>query len=71
MNEPLVHSQLTDCLPEDHPLAYQRIDCDSCGCLLHASNNENMQTWVELQHRTGNYCFKCMANLDGIEIMEI
>lgn len=56
MREPQIHSHITDALPEDHPLADQSVYCDeeNCGEMLHAFNNECMQTWVETG--VGNFC---------------
>lgn len=68
MSEPKIHSHITDELPQNHPLAFSCIYCDSLNCLsregsamLHASNNECMQTWVE--SGIGNYCIRCFVNL--------
>jgi hypothetical protein len=47
MNEPLIHSQITDGLAEDHPLSWESIHCVKCGALLHSIPNENMRAWVE------------------------
>ena len=46
-HEPLIRSHVTDVLPEDHPLAYEQVDCDRCGTIIHAGNNECMTTWIE------------------------
>lgn len=59
MREPVIHSHITDCLPEGHPLAYESVSCIVCGVLVHASNNECMQTWVETG--CGSGCLKCFA----------
>lgn len=55
-NEPIIHSHITDVLPEEHPHAYDTIFCDHIGwvAMLHASNNECMQTWIESEK--GNFC---------------
>lgn len=56
--EPLIHSHITDVLVEQHPLAYEQVYCDKeCGALLHAANNECMQTWYETEF--GNFCTLC------------
>lgn len=72
VREPVLHSHLTDCLPNDHPLAWSVVSCDAEGCraALHMSNNECMQAWVETGK--GNYCFPCFVRLtivpkDGVE----
>ena len=55
--EPIIHSHITDVLPENHPLAYKTVYCDKCGVMVHCGNNECMQTWLETSW--GNYCTKC------------
>ena len=50
--EPIIHSEITDCLDEDHPLAYETVMCamkreHGCWRHLHAANNECMTAWVE------------------------
>lgn len=45
--EPRIWSGITDCLPDDHPLAWETLSCSTCGTMVHAANNENMDTWVE------------------------
>ncbi len=65
--EPRIHSHIEDCLPENHPLAFKQVSCDSKRPdgswlhdeLLHAANNECMQTWVETGE--GNYCWACAS----------
>ena len=62
--EPRIHSHLTDELPEDYKglndkvEPYKSIDCDCCDVMVHAFNNECMQTWIETE--TGNYCTACL-----------
>ncbi len=58
LGEPLIHSHITDVLPKKHPLANEQVYCDFKGCkeMLHAFNNECMQTWVETAN--GNFCTK-------------
>ena len=68
MIEPIIHSHITDELPEGHPLAYDQVECLDCGVLVHAGNNECMQTWIETG--MGNFCTECffkrdVAVLDG------
>jgi hypothetical protein len=46
-SEPVIHSHVTDSLPDDHPLAFEQVYCDGCGRLVHAGNNECMTTWLE------------------------
>lgn len=54
--EPVIWSHITDGLPEDHPLAYETLYCVTCREMLHAGNNECMQTWVETGK--GPYCIE-------------
>lgn len=57
MKEPRIHSHIEDMLPHAHPLAYAHTNCAKCGDLVHAGNNECMQTWVETGQ--GCYCLQC------------
>ncbi len=67
--EPIIHSHITDVLPEDHPLAYKKVYCDTkCGHLVHAGNNECMRTWIETEF--GNYCTTCFCLLEVMENLE-
>ena len=59
-HEPLIHSHITDMLPEDNPLAYETVYCEVCEHMVHASNNECMTTWVE--SGLGNYCLDCFTH---------
>lgn len=61
MKDPILHSHITDCLPESHNLAYKNIFCKICSQHLHAFNNETMRTWIETG--IGNYCITCFSNL--------
>jgi hypothetical protein len=63
LREPLIHSEITDELPDEHPLAYTTVECARCGVMVHAFNNECMDTWVETGQ--GNYCLGCFAQLFG------
>lgn len=60
MRDPVLWSHASDCLPDDHPLAWRGASCTGCGCLVHAANNECMQTWVETGK--GAYCLACFAS---------
>ena len=61
MKEPQIHSHITDELPSDHPLVNEQVTCDHPACqeLIHAFNNECMQTWVETGQ--GNFCIECFS----------
>ena len=65
MSEPLIHSHLTDVLPMDHPLANDSVYCKKCNVMLHASNNECMQTWIETA--LGNFCTKCFPVVEVLD----
>ena len=69
LDEPLIHSDLPDGLPDDHPRRTWNTYCDDCSNLLHAVIDGNMQTWVEAQR--GNYCLPCFAKLDGMDGSEV
>jgi hypothetical protein len=45
--EPQIHSHNIDVLAYDHPWAWEQVYCESCSELVHAVNNECMQTWIE------------------------
>ena len=55
--EPQIHSHIEDGLPDSHALAFESVGCETCGAMLHAGNNECMQTWVETG--LGPFCAKC------------
>ena len=65
MKEPLIHSHLQDCLPLTHCLCHEDIFCDMCNVMIHAHNNECMQTWLETS--SGNFCTKCFPITDLIQ----
>ena len=58
-NEPIIHSHITDELPENHILAYHQISCARCETLVHAANNETMTTWVEYSVKA--VCMTCFV----------
>jgi hypothetical protein len=69
-DEPLLHTDMADILPEEHPLAHENVHCDACGEMLHAFNNECMQAWVEkyrsdLYVNVGNFCLPCYVKAGG------
>jgi hypothetical protein len=63
VREPVLHSHVSDALPDDHPLASENVSCASCDEMVHASNNECMQTWVETGK--GPHCLLCFARRTG------
>jgi hypothetical protein len=66
--EIVIHTNISDALPENHPLAYKTVCCDKCGETLHAVDNECMQTWFETDQ--GNYCANCFKIQEVIEYLE-
>lgn len=59
--EPKIHSHIEDMLPDDHHLACEDVECKGCGDMVHAFNNECMETWVETG--LGNFCLGCFIKL--------
>lgn len=59
MRDPKLWSHVSDYLPFGHPLACEQVTCGACGVLVHAGNNECMQTWVETGK--GAYCLACFT----------
>lgn len=71
MRAPILHTHIEDVLPDDHLLAYDSVYCEGpeCNRMLHAFNNECMQTWVETGK--GNYCIWCFMRVTkGPEVLE-
>jgi hypothetical protein len=62
--EPRIWSNITDALPEDHPLAFKTLYCVTCDAMLHCGHNECMRTWVETGK--GQHCLECFVRtVDG------
>ena len=61
MSEPICHSHITDVLDDDHPLIYEMVYCETCNVMVHACNNECMQTWFEFRNK--NFCGNCFAKI--------
>ncbi len=61
VTEPLIHSHHTDRLPDEDVRARQMLLCQRCKKMVHADNNECMQTWVEWGE--GILCGRCFAPL--------
>ena len=66
--EPQIHSHIEDGLPDEHPLAGECVYCAKCNAMVHANNNECMQTWIETEF--GNYCSLCFEFSDHMEFLE-
>lgn len=71
-DEPLIHSHLDDELPMGHPWAYESVYCDKCKVMVHANNNECMQTWIEWPKTTLRdavaVCAQCVGKLKDVLI---
>ena len=55
--EPLFHSEITDDLDDNHPLVHEQVEYLNCKKLVHAFNNENMDSWMETG--LGALCLPC------------
>ena len=58
--EPVLHTFVTDVLPDDHPLAWETVYCIEHGGMVHHCINENMQPWAETED--GPMCLHCLAD---------
>lgn len=71
--DPILHSHIEDVLPDNHPLAFKNVYCVGIDCrggypaMLHAENNECMQTWIEAG--AGNFCISCFVKLPNVEAL--
>lgn len=63
IGEPRIHSHIVDCLPDDHNYAFVSVYCKRCCEMVHAFNNECMQSWVECGR--GEYCLSCFIHVAG------
>ena len=68
MHDPKLHSHIEDGLPNEHPLTFKSVYCPICGEMLHAGNNECMQTWVETGR--GNFCIPCFAQIPDVSALD-
>lgn len=68
MRDPQIHSHIEDELPTDHEKAFACVLCSSCGEMLHASNNECMQTWVETGK--GDFCIPCFSKIADVQSLD-
>lgn len=59
--DPVLHTFITDSLPDDHPLAWESVACVACGGACHAVNNETMDNWFETGK--GPHCWDCFIRL--------
>lgn len=65
LGEPKIHSHLTDCLPEHREDCNEHKNCDICGKVVHAFNNECMKAWIEWGELE-----VCLDHLFEVETME-
>ena len=63
--EPVIHSHISNKLTDNHSLRNVSVYCYKCGEMLHASNNECMQTWIETEF--GNFCTNCFKLTEVME----
>lgn len=66
--DPVLHSHVSDVLPDGHKYSHKAIGCARCEVPLHASNNECMVTWVETGK--GAFCIKCFAALSDANSLD-
>ena len=59
-----MHTHITDGLPDGHSLRDQHVSCGKCGELVHAADNECMQTWFEF--RGSILCSACLKGIPGL-----
>lgn len=64
MTEPLIHSHIDDGLPDGHRWQWEQVHCKSCGDLVHAGNNECMETWFEFGDAAA--CAECVGTLPSV-----
>lgn len=57
--DPVFHSHITDFLPDEDDRAYTSIFCTRCNEMVHAFNNETMQSWFDTG--VGPLCWDCFA----------
>lgn len=59
MQEPRLHTALTDVIPDDHPWAWKSVFCVWCGQMVHGIPNECMDNWAETG--LGPLCLSCLV----------
>jgi hypothetical protein len=65
----LIHTGLTDELPDDHPKAWSSVWCEICGTALHAMNNECMDDWIEPPEHSHAWCLVCFQRIDAGQVV--
>ena len=59
--EPVLHSHVTDCLPDDDPRAQTSIRCVMHGGVVHSIPNECMTAWADTED--GPLCLDCLRKV--------
>lgn len=57
--EPVLHTFISDCLPDDDPRAWMSIRCVDCRGVVHSIPNECMSPWADTE--SGPMCWGCLA----------
>lgn len=57
--EPVLHTFISDSLPDDDPMAWNSIYCIDCRGLVHSIPNECMSPWASTE--AGPMCWGCLA----------
>lgn len=56
--EPVLHSHVTDGLPDDDPRSMEVVACLQCGQMVHCMPNECMTAWADTED--GPMCLDCL-----------
>ena len=56
--EPVLHTFITDGLPDDDPRALESIYCTDCKVMVHSIPNECMKNWADTE--SGPLCLVCL-----------
>jgi hypothetical protein len=57
-SEPVLHTFITDSLPDDDPRAWQSIYCTDCKMLVYSSPKETRHAWADTE--SGPLCLVCL-----------
>jgi len=57
--EPVLHTFISDCLPDDDPRAWMSIRCVDCRDVVHSIPNECMSPWADTE--AGPMCWGCLT----------
>jgi formylmethanofuran dehydrogenase subunit E len=64
----VMHTHISDGLPAKHPLCNRHVACDRCDELVHAENNECVQTWFEFRGHV--LCASCLKQIPCLYAIE-